>query len=403
MRQLITCSVAALLGLAFAVRSDGEAADPNQQVGAMNNAFASDLYHQLSDHPGNQFFSPTSVQTALAMTWAGARGETARQMASTLHLDAGPDAGVKLGAFLRSLNQAGSKGGFELSVANALWGLTGYPFNSAYLNGVEKDYGGHLAELDFVHDPDGSRKFINDWVAAQTHDRIKDLLPAGSVVPSTRLVLTNAIYFKGKWERPFDKSQTHDADFLASPDRKVTAPFMYQKGKFGYFENQDLQILELPYGNGDLVMRIFLPRDAGGLAAFEHGLTAARLDDLGGQVRPEDVQVWLPRFKVETEYRLEDVLPAMGMKLAFTPGRADFGGMSTSSSFFISAVIHKAFVQTDEEGTEAAAATGITMRATAVMVHRPPKQFRADHPFVYAIVHRPSGAMLFMGRLANPV
>lgn len=402
MRHFIIFIIASAWLLSPSKAAPSAVVDSNQKAGAMDNAFAFDLYPRLSANQGNRFFSPISIQTALAMTWAGARGQTADQMARTLHLDADPDAGARLGAFLRSLNEAGSKGGFELSVADALWGLTGYPFTPAYLASVEKNYGGHLAELDFVNDPDGSRKTINDWVAGQTHDKIKDLLPPGSVAPATRLVLTNAIYFKGKWDRPFEKSQTHHADFAVSADRKVSAPFMYQQAKFRYAEDDDVQALDLPYGNGELSMRILLPKKAAELAAFERGLTASRFEDLGSRLQTEDVQVWLPRFKVETEYRLEEVLPAMGMKLAFEPGRADFGGMTSASSFVISAVIHKAYVQTDEEGTEAAAATGVTMRATAVMVHKPPKQFRADHPFVFAIVHRPSGAILFMGKLASP-
>jgi serpin B len=398
----VIAAVLATLSFATLTSRGNVPKEGTDKVGQMNNALAMDLYSRLSQNSGNHFFSPTSIRTALAMAWAGARGQTAEQMATTLHLDADPDAGAKLGSFLRSLNESGGKGGFELSVADALWGLRGYPFTPAYLANVEKNYGGHLAELDFVNDPDGSRKTINDWVAGQTHDKIKDLLPPGSVVPTTHLVLTNAIYFKGKWDRPFEKSNTHEADFAVSADRKVSAPFMYQQAKFRYAEDDDVQVLELPYGNGELSMRILLPKNAGHFAAFEHGLTASRFEDFGGRLQTEDVQVWLPRFKVETEYRLEEVLPAMGMKLAFEPGRADFGGMTSASSFFISAVIHKAYVQTDEEGTEAAAATGVTMRATAVLVRKPPKQFRADHPFVFAIVHRPSGAILFMGRLNSP-
>lgn len=377
-------------------------ANANEKVAAMNNDFAFDLYGRLSSGAGNQFFSPTSIQTALAMAWAGARGATAEQMARTLHLDAEPDAGSRLGAFLRGLNESGSKGDYELSVANALWGLTGYPFTPSYLAQVEKDYGGHLAELNFVTDPNGSRKTINDWVAGQTHDKIKDLLPPGSIVPATRLVLTNAIYFKGKWDQPFNKSKTRDAEFAVDSSRKVTAPFMYQQAKFKYAEDDHVQVLELPYGHGELAMRIFLPRNADQLGTVEHGLTPSDFAQWTNRLQREDVQVWLPRFKVETAYSLEDVLPAMGMPLAFEPGRADFSGMSSASSFFISAVIHKAYVQTDEEGTEAAAATGVTMHATAVLVRHEPKQFRADHPFLFAIVHQPSGAILFMGRLNSP-
>lgn len=403
MNRLIAALWALLLTAALTHASANTAGpDAKEKVAAMNNAFALDLYTRLSSGAGNQFFSPTSIQTALAMAWAGARGETAQQMARTLHLDAEPNAGLKLGAFLRDLNEAGSKGGYELSVANALWGLTGYPFLPAYLERVEKDYGGHLAELNFVTDPEGSRKTINDWVAGQTHDKIKDLLGQGSIAPSTRLVLTDAIYFKGKWDQPFDKARTQDAEFAIDPGRKISAPFMYQQAKFKYAEDDNLQVLELPYGHGELAMRIFLPKSADRLSAIERDLTESAFAQWTARLQREDVQVWLPRFKLETEYRLEDVLPAMGMKLAFEPGRADFSGMSSSSSFFISAVIHKAYVQTDEEGTEAAAATGITMRATAVLVRREPKQFRADHPFVFAIVHQPSGAILFMGRLNSP-
>jgi serpin B len=394
--------LAIIASLQSRARANVPAERAKENVGAMNNAFAIDLYSRLSADSGNLFFSPTSVQTALAMAAAGARGQTAAEMSKTLHLDATPDAGDKLGAFLRDLNVAGSKGGYELSVANALWGLTGYPFSPAYLSSVEKTYGGHLADLSFTSDPEGSRKTINDWVADKTHDKITNLLPPGSIVPTTRLVLTNAIYFKGKWDKPFQKARTHDAEFSTSATKKVNAPFMYQQAKFKYAEDSEAQVLELPYGQGRLAMRIYLPKSADQLQAVEKGLTTSHLAELTDQLKSEDVRVWLPRFKVETEYRLEEVLPGMGMKLAFQPGRADFSGMTSASNFFISAVIHKAYVQTDEEGTEAAAATGVGMRATAVMARHEPKIFRADHPFVFQIADQQSGAILFMGRLAAP-
>ena len=394
---LLTVGLWNLTAAAMVVKEPGD-----KKVAEMNNAFALDLYSRLVADDGNLFLSPNSIQTALAMTWAGARGATADQMATTLHLDADAQAGQKLGAFLRALNDDGRKGGYELSVANALWGLTNYPFTPAYLDCVQKTYGGHLAELNFANDPEGSRKIINDWVASQTHDKIKDLMSSGSVTPMTRLVLTNAIYFKGKWDLPFRKEQTQDAEFRAAAGRKITAPFMFQHAKFRYGEDADVQALELPYGHGDLAMRIILPKSADDIHALERGLSAQRLDDLAAKMTQEDVQVWVPRFKVETSYKLEEVLPAMGMKLAFDPNSADFGGMTSASRLFISAVIHKAYVQTDEEGTEAAAATGIGMRSTAVRVLRPPKVFRADHPFVFEIIHQQSGAILFMGRLAAP-
>lgn len=402
--------LAALLSAAVIVAAKGAAPEakapaenPDGKVGSMNNAFAMDLYGRLaSGNQKNVFFSPTSVQTALAMTWAGARGATAEQMAKTLHLQNDPGGAEQLGAFLRSLNGNGDQRAYELNVANALWGMKGYPFLPAYLQTVEKEYGGHLAELDFATAPDAARQTINDWVAGQTHDKIKDLMPAGSVTPATRLVLTNAIYFKGKWDLPFPKSQTHDAEFTAGDGQKVKVPLMYQQAHLRYAEDDAVQMLELPYGHGELAMRIFLPKAADGLPAFERGLTEKRLTDLAAQATSPEVRVSLPRFKLETGYELQEDLPAMGMRLAFTPGQADFSGMSSAERFYIDLVVHKAFVQVDEEGTEAAAATGVGMRATAMQRPSPPKIFRADHPFLFAIVHRASGAMLFMGRLENP-
>jgi serpin B len=400
-RCVLRClAMTALLLLGAAARGSIERAKEN--VGAMNNAFATDLYSRLSADPGNLFFSPTSVQAALAMAAAGAKGETAAEMTKTLHLDGTPEAGDKLGAFLRDLNAAGSKGGYELSVANALWGLTGYPFSPGYLNSVEKTYGGHLADLSFTSDPEGSRKTINDWVAEKTHDKIKNLMPQGSIVPTTRLVITNAIYFKGKWDKPFPKAATQDAEFAVSPTKKVNVPLMYQQAKLRYAEDADAQMVELPYGRDQLSMRIILPKAADQLSAIEHKLTTSGLGDLTDRLATEDVRVWLPRFKIESGYSLEDVLASMGMKLAFNPGSADFGGMTSASHLFISAVVHKAYVQTDEEGTEAAGATGLAMGATAIMARHEPKVFRADHPFVFEIVHQQTGAILFMGRLAAP-
>jgi serpin B len=280
--------------------------------------------------------------------------------------------------------------------------MKGYPFLPAYLHTVENDYGGHLAELNFAAAPDAAREQINDWVARQTHDKIKDLMPPGSVTAQTRLVLTNAIYFKSAWQEPFRKGATADADFTTAGGHKVTAPLMAQMERFRYAENDAVQMVELPYNHGTLAMRIFLPKTADGLAAFEKGLTTKRLDDLAAKAESTSVKVWLPRFKVETGYELQKVLPAMGMARAFSATGADFSGMTSAERFWIDVVIHKAFVNVDEEGTEAAAATGVGMRATAVTAFREPKVFRADHPFLFAIVHQPSGAMLFMGRLVSP-
>jgi len=402
--------VIAILGCAAAfvvaqglVRGAVAAGTSDGKVGQMNNAFATDLYAELAKKDGNVFFSPTSLQTALAMTWAGARGATAEEMAKSLHLGNDPKSNEELGHFLQTLNADGKKGGYELAVANALWGARGYPFLPDYLSLVKSEYGGNLNDLDFATNPEAARKIINDWVASQTQDKIQDLMPFGSIQPSTRLVLTNAIYFKGKWDLPFEKSQTHDADFAVAGGEKVKAPLMYQQKHFRLAEDESVQMLELPYGHDDLAMWVMLPKAVDGLSTIEKGLTSDRLSALAGQLRDQQVKVWLPRFKIESGFSMADVLQALGIHRAFNPGEADFSGMASAEHFYISAIIHKAFVNVDEEGTEAAAATGVVMMgATAVFKPKPIAVFRADHPFVFAIVHQKSGAMLFMGRLAKP-
>jgi serpin B len=392
--------LAALLSLHRGARGETLPDNPDGKVAQMNNAFGTDLYAQLSAKEGNLFFSPTSIQIALAMTWAGARGQTADEMARTLHLDGNDKSHEALGQFLQTLNADGKKGGYELAVSNALWGAKGYSFMPAYLATVEKDYGGHLTNLDYASDPEACRKMINDWVAGQTRDKIQDLMPFGSIDRGTRLVLTNAIYFKGKWDLPFDKKQTQDGDFTLAGGQTAKIPLMFQSKHFRYAEDENVQVLELPYGHNDLAMQIFLPKAVDGLPAFEKSLTADRIAALTSQLASQDVRVWLPRFKLENGFEMADVLKAMGMTRAFS-NQADFSGMSSAESLFISRVIHKAFVNVDEEGTEATAATGIVMAPTGMFRREPPKIFRADHPFVFVIVHQKTGAILFMGRLSK--
>lgn len=393
-RTLILFAVAGAVPQARALESSDE------RVGQINNAFAVDLYERLaSESDKNVFFSPTSVQTALAMTWEGARGATAQEMARTLHLLNDPAATKQLAHFLRSLNAPGEQRRYELSVANALWATNGYPFLPDYLHIVETAYDGHLAELDFDNAPEAARKTINDWVAGKTHNRILNLL--GRIPPGTRLVLTNALYFKSAWRLPFDKKATADADFSTVDGQRVKAPFMHQTADFQYAEDDTVQMLELQYGQGDLVLRLFLPKSADGLPEFEKAMTARKLNNLAEHSRRAQVSVSLPRFKLETRYELQDELPKMGMRLAFEP-QADFSGMSSAESFRIGQVIHKAFCQVDEDGTEAAAATAILMLGSAYEAPPERKVFRADHPFLFAIVHRASGAMLFIGRLEKP-
>ncbi len=366
----------------------------------MNNAFAGDVYAHLAVKNGNLFFSPTSIQTALAMTCAGARGKTGEEMARTLRLDC--DAPTQLGDFLDRLNADGAKRGYELALANGLWGQRGCLFLPDYLTLVKRHYGGDLSELDFVGDADGSRQTINDWVTRRTNDRIKDLIPPNIIDSDTRLILTNAIYFKGKWDFPFRVELTNEGEFTTGAATKIKASFMYQQARFRYAEDKDVQVLELPYGKNDVAMRIFLPKKVANLAVFEKHMTCERMAGLTGTLQQQAVKVWIPRFMMESQFSLADTLKAMGMKLAFDPDNANFEGMAAADQLFISAVIHKAFVKVDEEGTEAAAAAAVEMKLRGARLPTTPPVFRADHPFVFEIVHQASGAVLFMGRLTTP-
>jgi serpin B len=368
-----------------------------------NCQFALDLYGKLRSQPGNLFFSPSSISTALAMTYAGARGETAEQMASVLHFPAPPD---KLPEAFRSLHEAlrpaAEKPGYRLNVANRLWGQQGYHFLPDFLAVTRDFYHAELAEADFVGHADVARETINEWVEKQTREKIKDLVPPGALTPLTRLVLTNAIYFKGDWIRPFPKDATRDETFHVSSDKSTTAPLMHKTDDFKFVAVDGLKALELPYGNGDLSAVVLLPDEIDGLGALEQKLSRENLTRWMTGLRRQKVQAFLPRFKLTSEFSLSTVLAAMGMPLAFDEGRADFSAMSTQEKLYISAVLHKAFVDLNEEGTEAAAATAVVMAARAAMIPREPVLFRADHPFLFLIVDNRTKSILFLGRVANP-
>lgn len=406
---IILMSVAAL---PISLRAD----DVKESRSMDTTAFTADLYAQLDQQKGNLFFSPASIETALAMTYAGARGNTAEQMGKTLHFtgDAG-QVGAAFATLLKTLNNPPEvissfddtgkplkKPAYELTVANVLWAQQGYPFLPDFIDEVKKDYAGGLNAVDYGQ-PEVARKTINEWVASQTKDKIKDLIGRGVLTPVTRLVLTNAIYFKSNWESKFQKAATKDGPFTSSEGQSSDVPLMHQRHDFGYMENADLQLLELPYKQRELSMVVLLPRQVDGLPALEKNLSAENLRNWSKVTHFELVDVTLPKFTFSAELQLADTLRAMGMTDAFDPGKADFSGMSTAERFFISAVIHKAFVAVDEEGTEAAAATAITMKAGAAMRQpKEPKIFKADHPFLFLIRHNATGEILFVGRLTNP-
>jgi serpin B len=301
------------------------------------------------------------------------------------------------------VNRAGAKGPSELLVANALWTQVGLATVPAFQSTVKTLYGGALTPLDFRKAPEASRRTINAWVEQQTRDRIKDLVPEGAINPDTRVVLTNAIYFKGAWRYAFPEKATRNEAFMVSAATTARdVPLMRQRRTFPYLDGGSFQALELPYGAGEQSMIVFLPRKLDGLADLEKTLSAARLAVWLGQLSPRDVDVTLPRFKVTAEFQLKDALTTLGMPIAFSSG-ADFSGMATGEPLALSAVIHKAFVDVNEKGTEAAAATGAMISTTSARLPEPePVQFRADHPFFFVIRDNGTGSLLFAGRLVDP-
>jgi len=365
-----------------------------------NTLFALDLYGRLRKEDGNLFLSPYSISTALAMTYAGGRGETEKQMVKVLHFTLEQKQLHPAFAELQNtLNEGGKKGAYELSVANALWGQKGYPFLKDFLAMIKNSYGGGLNEVDFIKATESARTTINTWIEKKTNNKIKELIAPGVLNDLTRLVLTNAIYFKGKWAAQFEKKNTKEAPFILADGKKVNIPMMYQKSDFKYIEKEDLQILELPYRGDDLSMLLLLPRKMDGLPALESQLTKDSLQGwLTSMQGKREVVVYLPKFTMTKEFMLADVLRSMGMTDAFSLPPADFSGMTGKKDLFISAVIHKAFVDVNEEGTEAAAATAVVMRVSSAQM----TVFRADHPFLFLIRDNHSGSILFIGRVADP-
>ena len=369
------------------------------QVVQANNQFACDLYRRLgASESGNLFFSPFSISTALSMTWAGARGATAADMARVLHFTGPPD-DIHDGfqALLGSLNTGAGLGGYELTTANRLWGQAGFDFLPPYRTLTREKYGAGLEEMDFRADPEDSRQTINRWVEQETRDRIQDLLPGGSITPDTRLVLTNAIYYKGKWQNMFDPDETRDAVFHLDADRQVQVPMMQQGGPWKVGGDGKARMLRLPYSGRDLDMLVLLPGPEEGLGGLEARLTPELVKEWIDGLGEEEIDVYLPRFTVTSQFSLRLTLSDMGMGIAFQD-RADLTGMRAAGNLFIQDAIHKAFVKVNEEGTEAAAATGVIVGVTSVG----PLDFRADRPFLFIIRDDVTGSFLFIGRVVDP-
>jgi serpin B len=368
-----------------------------------DNQFALDLYGQLDkEKPGeNLFFSPTSISLALSMTAAGAKGQTEAEMAQVLHLTGNlPQAHAEYRKLLQRWNEEGKNRGYQLRVANRLWGQKGYSFLENYLTLTRQEYGAEMGIVDFDRQTEAARKTINTWVEQQTAEKIKNLIPEGVLDGMTRLILTNAIYFKGDWANQFKKEMTREEDFTVSATRKVKVPLMQQKRKYPYLEDDMLQALELPYKGEDLSMLVLLPKKIDGLTELEKSLSAAKIDALRSKHQSSAMMVFLPKFRLESSFTMNSTLQSMGMKAAFQAKLADFSGMDGKRDLSIGAVLHKAFVDVNEEGTEAAAASA-TILAAPGPIEPPPIIFRADHPFVFMICDKRDGNILFLGRVTN--
>jgi len=370
-----------------------------------NNSFATDLYGSLRAGPGNIFFSPYNISVALAMTYGGARGQTAAEMAKVLHFATPADSIAKaygaLDAQLQSEEPAGT-----LNVASSLWGEQDFHFLPAFLDSTQKDYAAVVQSVDFKNASEAARSAINQWVAGATQDKIQNLIAPGGVTSRTRLVLCSAIYFKGKWDSTFDPSSTQPTPFFVSPSAPVSVPMMSQRAHFQSVFLDGFGLLEMPYKGGHLSMIILLPTANDGLPGVESRLKAGALSGWLASLdhAPEsDTQLSVPRFESTQSLDLSGPLKQLGMPTAFLGDGADFSGMTGKPDLFISAVVHKAYIDVDEEGTVAAAATAVEeFQATAVMPRPPAVTFTADHPFLYLIRDNSSGSILFLGRILDP-
>ncbi len=379
---------------AIILKDSGWTSQGFNAVAEANNKFAIDLYKKYSTEFENQnvFFSPYSISSAFAMVYEGARGRTAKEIKNVFYFPGNTsELRTSFAHIYNILNTPNEN--YTLRTANALWAQKDFPFSQHYFDIIEEFYGGKVTNLNFA-DEESARNIINTWIEQQTNGKIKDLIPKGVLNSATRLVLTNAIYFKGNWSHQFNKNATHKEDFI-TPDGNISVDMMYIKEDFPYYEKNETQVLELPY-KGNLSMIVFLPRS---LDDFENSLSVEKINDLTSKLHSEEVRVYLPRFKFETKYFMANDLKEMGMPTPFSYG-ADLTGMSKKGGLLIQSVIHQAYIDVNEEGTEAAAATEVSVGITAVQMHQP--VFRANHPFMFIIEDKNTGEILFMGRVTNP-
>jgi serpin B len=378
-----------------------------QEVVAGNSDFAFRLYQELRTNEGNLFYSPYSISAALAMAFAGARGDTEQEMIETLAFSLPQD---RLHPAFNALDLElvsraepiktydGEQEGPELIVANSIWGQINHPFLPDYLDMLALNYGAGMQMVDYVNNSKDARRMINAWVSDQTERRIKDLVPPGALNALTRLVLANAIYFNADWESPFERHQTKRRTFHLLDGTHVSVPMMYQAEIFRYTKGEGFQLLELPYVKGEIVMDILLP-DHGQFRAVESSLNASQVSEILRKLDYQGMFLTMPKFNFNSSFSLSDVLVRMGMPSAFSSA-ADFSGMDGARNLEISEVLHKAFVSVDEDGTEAAAASAVFAQVVSGM--GPGIEVNVDRPFIFWIRDLPTGTILFAGRVLNP-
>jgi serpin B len=366
-----------------------------------NNEFAFDLYHSLNKGEGeNIFYSPYSIFSALAITYEGSKEKTAEEIASVLHLPEGNILRSGFGALYNQINN--EEKNYELNVANALWAQKDYPFLKEYIDTIEQSYGGEVTNLDFVRETENSRKTINEYIEKKTNDKIKNLIPQGALSSLTRMVITNAIYFKGKWKIEFDKEDTREADFYVTPKNIVKTEMMFMKPKeekFNYLETEEIQVIELPYQTEEVSMFVLLPKK--NIEVIEKGLNSKKLKEYkDGMKKTEMDGIYLPKFEFDTKYFMKQTLISMGIDSAFFYGKADFSKMDGTKELIIHDVIHQAYVGVDEEGTEAAGATAVIIGIESIALDE--TIFMANRPFIFIIQENKTENILFIGRVSNP-
>ena len=381
----------------------GKTIDPKvKSLVNSNDEFTFDFYKQINEQKGNIVFSPLSISLATAMVYAGAEGNTEAEIMQLLHVNQ-PEKEYHsaYNQVLLALNSSFRNSGNALYVANSIWGQQGHPFQQSFLGVLKDEYRAPLRKVDYITAPNEALDAVNKWVAEKTKNKIPYLMTPGMIKQDTRLALANAIYLRGLWQSRFNSGNTRSTPFYVTPEKSVRVPMMYQQEDFRYMEDEQVQVVDLPYKGDKLGMAIILPKEGTALSEIEKVLTSETVNGWLGKLGTEDVKVYLPRFKIETTTPLIEALQGMGMKDAFDGKKADFSGMDGPNSLlFVAAAIHKAGIEVDEKRTTAYAATGYAVDAFGV-----PRQyvFNANRPFIFMIVERVTGTILFLGRLNNPV